>query len=403
MRNLKKMLSLLSMAVALGAAGPSHAQQSREPIKVGVLLGLTGPAAAPAQSVLYGVRMWAKELNDAGGLIGRPVQIVQADDQFNPAQGINEARRLTQNEKVNMVIGPQASHLGLAVAPVMNQANIVWSSTSVTPDLNFKTAPMHFSGVFNTQSFVAAMVSFARNQLKVKRVALIADNGAASKAAVEEFRKQLPAAGIELVAYAEHEARTADAAPQLLNLRRANPELLLQQSSTGEDGGMVVKSMQDIGWTVPVLSSAVGLSLGGAMKVGGPDIFKSDRLYSTVPRIRTYCANEKPGTSGYAKFLAKVAAFEPATAPNIDVGSTIMPYEFLNLYRAAVEATKSVDGATLTEWMKVNAGKVPPVASSPYAVNRNSHFLMGEDALVVVKRADLPRAGDKLLQRDYGC
>jgi len=398
-----KALSLVAALLAVGITGAAQAQQGREPIKVGVLLGLSGPAAAPAQSVLYGVRMWAKELNDSGGLIGRPVQIVQADDQFNPAQGINEARRLTQNEKVHMVIGPQASHLGLAVAPVMNQAQIIWSSTSVTPDLNFKTAPMHFSGVFNTQSFVAAMVGFARNQLKVKRVALIADNGAASKAAVEEFRKQLPAAGLELVAYAEHETRTADAAPQLLTLRRANPELLLQQSSTGEDGGMVVKSMQDIGWNVPVLSSAVGLSLGGALKVGGPDIFKSDRLYSTLPRIRTYCANERAGGSGYARFLAKVAAFEPAIAANIDVGSTIMPYEFLNLYKAAVEATKSIDSATVAEWIKVNAGKVPTVASSPYAVNRNSHFLMGEDALVVVKRADLPRAGDRLVQRDYGC
>src|SRR5205814_4073814 len=111
-------------------------------------------------------------------------------------------------------------------------------SSSVTPMLNYQAAPYHFSSVFNTQSFVAAMISFAAKQLKAKRVAVIADNGAASKAALEEYRKQLPASGLELTGLEEHESRATDATPQLFVLRRANPDLILQQSSTGEDAGM---------------------------------------------------------------------------------------------------------------------------------------------------------------------
>src|SRR5579864_2629370 len=157
--NILYVRTMLAVVLIAAASGPANAQ-SGAPIKVGVLLGLTGPAAAPAQSVLYGVKMWAKHMNDSGGLLGRPIVLVEGDDQFDPAQSVNEARRLTENEKVDFVVGPQASHLGLADMPVMNDAKIVWSSSSVTPLLNFKTAPYHFSSVFSTPSFVKAMVNF---------------------------------------------------------------------------------------------------------------------------------------------------------------------------------------------------------------------------------------------------
>src|SRR5437870_214715 len=67
------------------------AQSSQPPIKIGVLLGFTGPAAFLAAGSMIAIRMGLKEINDAGGLLGRRLEIVQADDQFNPTQAVNEA------------------------------------------------------------------------------------------------------------------------------------------------------------------------------------------------------------------------------------------------------------------------------------------------------------------------
>src|SRR5262245_11561346 len=112
---------LLAGAVTGTLVSTPASAQANAPIKIGVLLPFSGPAAFQATSSMIALRMGVKEINDAGGLLGRKLELVQADDQFNPAQSVNEARRLLQLEKVNFVMGPMASSLALAVAPIFNE------------------------------------------------------------------------------------------------------------------------------------------------------------------------------------------------------------------------------------------------------------------------------------------
>jgi ABC-type branched-subunit amino acid transport system substrate-binding protein len=393
------MLAMVLCTTLVPRLAQAQAQAGGPPIKLGVMLSFTGPAAISAATYWYGIRMGVKEINDAGGLLGRKIEIVQADDQFNPAQAVSEARRLAQLEKVNFVLGPGSSGLALAVAPIFNEAKIIYFSTSVA----VIPTPYNFSPMMSTSAYVAPMVKYMRDVMKVKNVALLSDDGAASKATVQDFKRQLAAAGLNIVAEQEHGSRPTDITPQLLSLRRANPDVLIQSSSYGEDAGLVIKSMADIGWNVPVMSTAAGLAAGAALKIAGPDAFKSDRIFSTVPISHTYCANDKPGAGGYAQYIARLKAFDPQNFANIDEKSSLYLYDALQFIKAAVEATRSLDAPTLVAWMDQNGSKLHGTAGSTFAVAPGSHYMMGPDSIAIVRHPEQLRPADKLVERLNNC
>ena len=390
----------LLLPMILGLTLPvSKVAAQAAPIKLGVLLSFTGPAAISAASYWPAIRMAVKEINDAGGLLGRKVEIVQADDQSNPAQAVSEARRLAQLEKVNFVMGPGASGLALAVAPVFNEAKIVYFSTSVA----VIPTPYNFSPMMSTSAYVQPMVKFMKDNLRARNVAVLSDNGAASKATVEDFKKQIPGQGMNLIMIQEHDTRPTDITPQLLSIKRSNPDVLVHTTSYGEDAGLLIKSMAEMGWNIPVMSAAAGLAAGATLKIAGPDAFKSERIYSPVPLAHTYCASDKPGSRNYDRYVSRLKAFEPENFDKIDQKSSLYLYDALQLLKAAIEGTKSLDGATLVGWMDQNATKQLGTAGAPFASTTGSHFMMGADSMAIVKRPDLVRQADKLVERVTGC
>jgi branched-chain amino acid transport system substrate-binding protein len=391
--------TLVSLALAAIAPLNRAYAQSKDSIKVGVLMGFTGSAAFSAATNLESIRMGVKEINDSGGLLGRRVEIVQADDQFNPAQAVIEARRLTQQEKVHFVIGPQASTLALAVAPIFTESKTIYFSTTISP----VPTPYNFSPVMSAVTMTQAMAQFVAETLKVKSVAFLSDNGAAAKSLLKDLQKQLSDRGIELKAIQEHETRGADITPQLLALRRANPELILHTASTGEDGGLLINNLREIGWNVRVVSAIFGLATGGTLKVAGPDAFKSGLYYSLLPASYTYCANEKLGDRAYDRYLAKLKAWNPEIYEKLDHKASLGPYDALMVFKAAVEGTKSLDGPALVSWIEKNGSTLRGAAGYPMAPSGASHFLIGASAMTFVTRPDVIRPQDKLVQRDYGC
>src|SRR5215204_3721729 len=110
--------SLLAAALATSSA---YAQQAG-PIKIGLLVPLTGPLAAPGIDMVDGFKLfWEQSNNQAGG---RKVEYVIADTTCNPDQAITQARRLVHQEKVHIMIGPLCGHEGPAVAQVSKETGI---------------------------------------------------------------------------------------------------------------------------------------------------------------------------------------------------------------------------------------------------------------------------------------
>src|SRR5699024_10431958 len=114
-------LLILAMLVVSPVA---FAQDDAKPIKVGVLAPLTGFAAADGQSVSTGIKLAAKAINEAGGILGRPVKLVVYDDSADPKQAVNFARRLVGQDNVAFAILGSYSGATLAAADAFNDKKI---------------------------------------------------------------------------------------------------------------------------------------------------------------------------------------------------------------------------------------------------------------------------------------
>jgi branched-chain amino acid transport system substrate-binding protein len=391
----------LVLAVAGGIWSGAAWSQSGDKIRIGAMMALTGPAAVPNTEMMIGVRMAAKEINERGGIMGRQVELVVADDQFNPAQAVNEARRLVSHEKVQVMLGPTVSQMALAAAPVFTEAKILNVSSAASAALTPQLAPFHFSAWTSTEAQSEAQVAYAVDVLKAKSVAVLTDTGGQGKSAQEVFKRVLAARGVTLTGVQEHEPRVTDVTPQLLSLRRGNPEVILQVSTVIEDAALTVKTMQDLGWQPKVVSNVLAVLPQQAMKAAGPDIFKSGQLAGVTMRAHTYCQGQAVGGTEFGQFQARLKAFDSQNYEKLNPKSVGILYDGLFLIKAAVEATRSFDGATLRAWIEKNASSVKGI-NGTLAASASNHFLIGPDGLAVVTRPDVVRS-DGLVQRLSGC
>src|SRR5215813_14679275 len=107
-------LSVIGALAAIFLAGPALAQ---EPIKIGVTQPLTGAFAASGNYVAQGARLAEEDINAAGGVLNRKIQLIVEDNKSNPTEAVATAEKLTQKDKVSVMMGAWSSTLTLAVMP----------------------------------------------------------------------------------------------------------------------------------------------------------------------------------------------------------------------------------------------------------------------------------------------
>src|ERR1051326_2701241 len=110
-------------ALATGVFRPAIAQS--EPIRIGYLPALTGPSSSTGIGINRGTELAVKEINAAGGIKGRQLELIVRDTQSEPTKAVNGAAELTHSEKVRVVFGPLNSGESLAVVPLLARANLV--------------------------------------------------------------------------------------------------------------------------------------------------------------------------------------------------------------------------------------------------------------------------------------
>ncbi len=113
--------ALLSPSLAARAFAQGDA-----PVKIGFSMALTGPLAANGKQALLGAKIWQEEVNAKGGLLGRQVQLVNYDDQSNPATVPGIYTKLLDVDKCDLVVGPYATNMVAPAIPVVMQKNKVF-------------------------------------------------------------------------------------------------------------------------------------------------------------------------------------------------------------------------------------------------------------------------------------
>src|SRR6516165_5408066 len=182
---------------ALGSAGAAAIAASSlakpaitatEPIRVGYLPALTGPSSSTGIGINRGIQLAVQEINAAGGINGRQLELITRDTQSDPTKAVNGAAELIHGEKVSVVFGPVNSGESLAVVPLLArtktpQIHPCWVDTLADP----KKYPMCFRNGPTNQQIGGAANRYVVEVLKRKKVAVISDTTGYGTASVVAY------------------------------------------------------------------------------------------------------------------------------------------------------------------------------------------------------------------------
>src|ERR1700733_3546863 len=188
-----------------------------QPVRIGVTTILSGPLADRGQSEQYGVELALQRINQAGGVLGRPIEAFYGDNAADPAVGTIATRRLIEEQHVPVLLGALATPVTHAIMPIVQQAKVplvidisagqdfVDASGVGGNDYVFKTIPSDLD-------IAADMMDWLKGQ-GVQRVAIRADENEFTRATAASMEKAAAAVGLKLVANETIAKDTTDLAP----------------------------------------------------------------------------------------------------------------------------------------------------------------------------------------------
>ena len=242
-------------------------------ILVGYYGDLSGRTSSFGQSTKNGVEMAADEINKAGGIDGRQIQIITEDDQGEPNKAATVVTKLINQDKVQALLGEVASSNSLAAAPKAQEAKVPMISPSSTNPAVTQVGDYIFRVCFIDPFQGEVMARFAANNLKAKRAAILYDfNSDYSRGLYQFFKKSFTGAGGQIVSEQSYTQGDRDFSGQLTAIRSANPEVIYVPGYYGEVGvisnqtkqlGIKAPLLGGDGWDAPQLWELGGASLNG--------------------------------------------------------------------------------------------------------------------------------------------
>jgi len=391
-------VALFALIALLATAPPAGAQNAQR-IKLGLLTELTGGGATSGAAANTAVRMAVKEINDRGGIAGRQIELVPGDNQSDPTVAVNEAIRLVDQQHVDIMVGPSLSQLVQAILPTTNKGKVAMVSTAASTQITPQVGPYHFSLSGTSETWSIAMVDYAVDVMKAKSAGVLGDNGAFSKDALAALKRHMATRGLPLSGEAEFAFRSTDMTPQLLTLRRGNPDVILFSVLSPEDFSRILTTLQDIHWDEPLVGAVSVTAMASVvLKQVGPGPFQKTAGLGYAQL--TYCGNTPVGQSEYAQFRDRLKAFAPDSYDKFSNSVALTWYDGVYLLKAAVEGARSTDGDKVAAWIEDNASKVHAIVG-PLQASKTSHFLFGPKAFAVVDKPYEVRSDG--MQKRAGC
>lgn len=200
---------------------------SDHPLVIGSFLSLTGPDASFGRSTLNGIELAISQINANGGLQGRKLSLDIRDDQGKTENAIRAISELARNPNTLAIIGQAASRLSLAAAPVAQKMAIPMVSPSSTHPRVTEAGDFIFRVCFIDPFQGYVMAKFARENLKISRVAILRDRRSDySTGLAEYFHRTFRSLGGEIVAREEFLSGDVDFTHQITEIQKHHPEAI---------------------------------------------------------------------------------------------------------------------------------------------------------------------------------
>jgi len=331
-------------------------------VKIGVFMSMTGDTANFGISSTNGIKMAADEINKAGGINGKQVELDVQDDRSDPSEAATIVTKFVTQDAVHAILGEVASSRSIAAAPIAQNAKIPMLTPSSTNPEVTKKGDYIFRSCFIDPVQGAAIAQFAARTLGKKRAGIMVDRKNDYSTGLEKFiSATFTKLGGEMVVTQSYQAGDQDFNAQLTSIKGSDPDVIFVPGYYG-DVALIAKQARDKGISVPFVGGdgwdAAQLYAIGGKALNGSFFSNHYSPYDTDPKVQKFVADYKARYNVIPDALAATAydaariMFDAIKRANSLDGKAI---------RDALAATKDFPGVTGIVTFNENRDAVKPI------------------------------------------
>ncbi len=373
--------TVLSAGAMLGAgsllAGAANVfAQKGDTIKIGSARALTGLVASSFAPLYVSVKIAVEEINAAGGVLGRALEVIEADDESSPAKEPAVMRRLIDGG-AQALLGPVGSSHTLAAVPTTTAAKMIHAGGGWAEELaDGVKYPYHYQFTYNTGHQGEAIARQIVEKLKLKKVGILQENSGLGESGGAATTRALKKFGLEPVAVEVYPTTATDLKVYLAKLRAAGTEAIVLWNSPAQGMLLTAAGLQAMKW-YPAILGGNSLFSNTVLENTDPEVLKN--AYGTLIRTMTYSSTEAPGARQQA-YAKKVVTYPESKF--WEINAAISPfYDFLHLLKVVVEAEKRFDSERIKkafDAVKGYPGMIGSISFSP-----ENHCALTGDQMVM--------------------
>jgi len=329
------------VALVLAGLDPSTAQ-TKNPIKIGLGMALTGGLSANGKPALMAIQIWKDDVNRKGGLLGRPVELIYYDDQTNPSTVPGIYTKLLDVDKVDFVVSGYGTNLIAPLMPIVMERKLTLMGILGLANNEKYKYPNYFqiqpAGPDPEANWATGFFELAaRQNPKPQTVALVGADAEYPRNALPGAREWSKKLGMKIVYDKTYPPSTVDYTPIARAIKAVNPDVVFVASYPPDSVGMI-RAANEVGLQPKIFGGGmVGLQYTSVMTSLGPILNGIVNYDFWAPEPTMMFPGIKEFFAEYQK-RAKEAGVDP-------LGYYLPPYAYaaVQILGQAIEATKSLD------------------------------------------------------------
>jgi branched-chain amino acid transport system substrate-binding protein len=326
-------LRLLALVMLLASTPSVFAA---DPILIGVSAPLTGDNAGTGQEALNGAKLAAQQINAKGGILGRPVQIVEGDDRCDPKEGATVAQKFAAR-KIQAAASHYCSGVALASLPIFKESNILYVDWgAVSSKIPAFAYDKFFTTIYNGAQPGTFAANVAVNKLKKKKLAMVDDRTPANGEFTVAFQKRAKELGAEVILVDYITQGDKDFNAFVTKLKGSGAEAVYL-SMYYPEAGLVTKQIRDQKLDITIVC-VDGCMDPQYLKIAGA---AAEGVYSVTQPQATELPAAKEFVAQYRKEFGKDPGY---IAP--------YPYDAVNAVAQAYAGAGKVDNDAAAKWLK---------------------------------------------------
>ncbi len=224
-----------------------------EPIKVGAILSVTGPASFLGGPEARTLEMLVEEQNKKGGVLGRKIELIVKDSGASPEKAFSFAKQLIEEDKVFAIIGPSTSGETMKIKSVAEEGKTILLSCAAAEVIVNPVAKYVFKTPQKDSDAILKIFQQMK-KMKVSKVGVLSSNTGFGQAGKAQIEKLAPANGITIVANEVYDKAASDLTAEVTKVKASGAEAILNWSIEPAQS-IVIKNARQIGFKGPIFQS----------------------------------------------------------------------------------------------------------------------------------------------------